>query len=341
MAAINASGFPTLADAAKRMDPGGAIDKIVEMLTQRNAILEDMAFLEGNLPTGHRFTARTALPFTAGTTGAQWRKFNEGIDPAKSKTDQVDETCGMLEALSVIDCQLAKLNGNEVAFRASEDRAFIQSLNNEMEYGLFYHSTLTNPEKFMGLSPRFPSFTTGPAKGQVVRCHSGAAGNDSHSMWLICWGPDTVFGIYPKGSKVGIEMTDMGKQVWSDANSKKFLAYVMNWNWKIGLCVKDWRYVCRIGNIDESTLVASGDTEDTLIPAMIRAYSQLQDTKSGRCVFYCNRRVYMYLWLQARNAVKNSTLGIEMVEGKPVLMFQGVPIKVSDALLNGTESTLV
>jgi hypothetical protein len=331
MAAINRD-LPTLNDQAKRMDPNGAIAHIVEVLTQRNPVLEDMVWQEGNLPTGHRFTSRTALPSIA------WRRFNEGILPSKSKTDQVDETCGMLEAMSVIDVQLAKLNGNEVAFRASEDRAFLQAMNNEMEYGMFYHSTKDAPEKFMGLTPRYFHSSQGPAQKQVIKCHSSAADADQHSMWLVCWGPDTIFGIYPKGSNVGIEYHDMGKQIWSDAANKKFLAYVMNWNWKMGLCVKDFRYAVRIANIDDSILNATGATEDTLIPAMIHAYSRLPDYRSGRSVFYCNVKVWTYLWLQARNAVKNSTLAVREVEGSPVLTFQGIPIRKTDGLLMGTEA---
>jgi hypothetical protein len=52
----------TLADAAKRKDPSGKTAKIVELLSQTNEILNDMMFMEGNLPTGHRVTVRTGLP---------------------------------------------------------------------------------------------------------------------------------------------------------------------------------------------------------------------------------------------------------------------------------------
>jgi hypothetical protein len=44
----------TLADWGKRVDPNGKVDKIIELLGQTNPILQDMPFVEGNLPTGHR-----------------------------------------------------------------------------------------------------------------------------------------------------------------------------------------------------------------------------------------------------------------------------------------------
>jgi len=58
----------TLADWAKRRDPDDRVSTIVELLNQTNDILQDMLWVEGNLPTGHRTTVRTGLPEVA------WRK---------------------------------------------------------------------------------------------------------------------------------------------------------------------------------------------------------------------------------------------------------------------------
>lgn len=323
MTTLNAD-LPTLTDQAKRMDPNGGIARIVESLSKKNALLEDAVFLEGNLPTGHVFTSRTALPAVG------FRRFNEGVTPSKSRTDQVTETCGMMSAFSVVDCDLAKLNGNEAAFRASEDAAFMQAMNNEAETGFFYHSTKTAPEKFMGFSPRLDS-TTGPGGSNIIKCESGAAGSDQASIWLIVWGPDTVHGIFPKGSVAGLQHEDMGKQLWDDGSGKKMKAYVTSWDWKLGLAVRDWRYVVRICNIDTSATVI---TTDTIVDAMIRALGKVQDLKSGRPVFYMNRTVSTLLRLQAKNATKNSTLAVENIGGKPVLSLDGVPCRQTDALLD-------
>ena len=118
---MSITGLPTLLDQIKRTDPDGTIADIIEALTQRNPILQDAVAMEGNLPTGHRLTIRDGLPQVG------WRMFNEGVDRGKSTTIQVDETCGMLEGRSVVDCKLAKLNGNEAAFRSSEDMSFLQT----------------------------------------------------------------------------------------------------------------------------------------------------------------------------------------------------------------------
>ena len=139
----------TLLDWARRVDPEGKIAKIVEILNDTNEILEDMAWVEGNLPTGHKTTIRSGLPSVA------WRLLNYGVQPSKSRTVQVTDSCGMLEAYSEVDKALADLNGNTPEFRLSEDRAFLEAMNQELATTLFYGNTATDPEKFLGLAPRF------------------------------------------------------------------------------------------------------------------------------------------------------------------------------------------
>lgn len=91
MAGLNANAL-TLADWAKRLDPDGKVPQIVEMLAQSNEIIQDMVFLESNMPMAHRTTIRTGLPTVA------WRLINQGVQPSKSTTAQVDESIGILEA---------------------------------------------------------------------------------------------------------------------------------------------------------------------------------------------------------------------------------------------------
>lgn len=325
MATLNASVI-SLADHAKRMDPDGSISRIVELLTQRNKLIADIPFKEGNLPTGHQFTVRSGLP------ALTWRKFNEGVDPAKSHTMQFTETCGMLTGMCQVDVELAKLNGNEAAFRISEEAAFVQSLSNEVETGMFYHSTKSNPERFMGLAPRFDS-TTGQTGSQIVIGDATASGADQTSIWLVKWdtGGGGAYGIFPKGSPAGFERTDMGKQVVLDSNSRKYLAWLTSYMWKIGLVVEDFRSVVRVANVDTSALLATGSLIQT---AMIKAYNQAFDPGAGMLRWYLNRKVHTFLHLQAVNGTSNSTLSIREYGGQPILTFLGIPIQVTDALVN-------
>ena len=334
MATVVNAQYPTLLDQVRRRAPNGSIAKVVEVLTRRNALLGDIPFIPGNKETGHVFTSRTAIPGKA--AGLGWRRFNEGILPGKSRTSQVDETCGMLEGFSVVDTDLADLNGDAAAFRASEDLGFVQGFNNEVEQALFYSNNKTAPEEIHGLAPRFNS-TTDPGGGQIIKCHATAAGVNCTSIWFVAWGLDTVFGIYPKNMIGGLQHIDMGRQVWDDGTGKKYPAYVTNWKWKVGLCVKDWRYVARIANIDMDNIAANATD---LFEAMIQGYHQLQDLQTGNVVIYMNRTVSTFLDLQSMNAAKNAGMTVGMVEGRPVNFFRGMPIRITDAITN-QESVVV
>lgn len=329
MATIN-STYPTLLDLVKAKDPSGAQAKVVEVLMQETPILQDIPFREGNLDTGHQIAQRTALPTI------QWGQINKGYSASKGKQDQVSEACGMMIGKSVVDVRLVELNGG-AAYRAGQDLAFTQSFKHEFETGLVYHSTKTAPEKFMGLAPRFASTTA--AGGDQVLLHDGSAsGADQTSMWLVGWGPNTVYGITPKGTTGGLKSKDMGIHYVDDSAGDQYAAYVTEWSWNVGLCVEDWRYVVRIANIDYTNLLTTGRA---LIDSMMRAEEEKMQSLDGNVkpVWYCNRRLRSYLRLQATDAIKNSSLTWETVGGKPVLMMNGIPVRRTDAILN-TEAVI-
>ena len=319
--------YPTLVDLAKKQDPGGAIANVVEVLSKTNPILQDMAWKEGNLPTGHRITSRSALPSVG------WRRFNEGIAASKGSTEQVDETCGSLEGLSKVDTGLAELSGNKAAFRADEDNAFVQSFNIEVARSVFYESTKNSPERIHGLSPRMDSTLGNPAAAQIIKADATASGSDQASIWLIGWSPDSVFGIFPKGTKAGLESDDLGKQLVRDAAGKEYTAWVTSWKWRLGLCVRDFRYVVRICNIDTSALTPDAATGANLVMSMQDAIAALQDMTSCNPVFYMNRTLFSAFNKQLMGKSSNF---LEYVErgGRRVPHYLGVPITVVDALTN-------
>jgi hypothetical protein len=323
--AVLSTTNPTLADVAKRYDADGKIDTIVELLSETNEVLEDMTFLEGNLPTGHRTTVRSGLP------ASTWRKLNYGVQPSKSTTVQITDTTGMLEAYAEVDKALADLNGNTASFRLSEDRAFLESMNQTMANTLFYGDTGTDPEKFMGLSARYNSTTAESGDNIIV---GGGSGSDNTSIWLVCWGPNTCHGIYPKGSQAGLNHQDLGEVTLEDAANGKYQGYRTHYKWDIGMSVRDWRYIVRIPNIDVSNLTkdASGSSA-ALVDLMVQAVEKLPNVNLGRCVFYGNRTISSILRRQITNT-SNVRLSMDEVAGKRVMSFDGIPFRRNDAILN-------
>ena len=327
-----ASTNPTLADLAARMGADGKIDpNIVEMLNETNEILDDMTFIEANGFTEHKTTIRSGLP--AGT----WRKLNYGVQPEKSRTVSVKDSLGMLETYAEVDKALADLNGNSAAWRLSEDRAFIEGLNQTMATTLFYGDSSLDPEKFMGLAPRYNLLSA--ENGQNI-IDAGGTGSDNASIWLIVWGPNTCHGIYPKGSPAGLQSRDLGEDTLTDAAGGRYQGYRTHYKWDNGLTLRDWRYVVRIANVDVSDLTKNAASGGDLIDLLTQAVELIPNIGMGRPVFYMNRKLRSFLRRQITNKVAASTLTMEDVGGKKVVSFDGVPVRRTDALL-GTEARVI
>ncbi len=325
---VLADTHPTLLDVSKRLDPGGKIDKIVEMLAQTNEVLQDMVWIEGNLPTGHRTTIRSGLP------APTWRKLYGGVQPTKSRTVQVTDTCGMLEAYAEIDKALADLNGNTAAFRLSEDAAHIEGMNQEFVQSLFYANEATAPEEITGFAPRFNDQSA--LNGENILTSADTPdGNDNASIWLIVWGPNTVHGIYPKGSKAGLQHEDKGQVTIEniDGAGGRMEAYRSHYRWDCGLTVRDWRYVVRI-NFDLENVVKDGATGPVIYDLMAKALRRVPSLAMGRPAFYMNRDVMDALDLQANYKGTLAYQNIEDAQGKFIMRFRGVPIRRVDQLLS-------
>jgi hypothetical protein len=141
--------FYDLIDHYKSTDPNGAYADVIEMLMQYNPILEDALAVECNLGTKHKTTMRTGLPEVA------WGKLYEGITQGKSTKRGVEDTTGFIEGLSTVDNRILELSaGNEGAVRLAEAEGYLQAIANEVAQKIFYGSSATSPEEFMGLAPR-------------------------------------------------------------------------------------------------------------------------------------------------------------------------------------------
>src|SRR3974390_2383640 len=195
----------TYADWAKRLEDDYKIATIIELLSQTNEIMDDMLLVEGNLPTGHKTTVRTGLPT------ATWRLLNYGVPNAKSTTAQIIDTTGNLETYAVIDKDIADLNGNTAEFRLSEVEAFLEGMSQQVAATLIYGNQFTNPERFTGLAPRYSTKTTAASQtANNVLDGSGTLSTNT-SIWIVCWGSDTLHATFPKGKITGLQHRDMGE----------------------------------------------------------------------------------------------------------------------------------
>lgn len=337
-------GAATLLDFAKSIDPDGKTAKVAELLTQSNEILFDLPWIEGNLPTGHRTTLRTALPTST------WRQLYQGVPPSKSDRAQITDSCGMLENRSEVDVDMAALNGNSDAFRLSEAMAFLEGMNQDFAQTLIYGDVNLNPERFSGLTPRYNTLSVANPVSQNV-ISAGGSGADNTSIWLGVWGEQTGHGIFPKGSKAGLVQEDLGIIDAFDTQTPpaRYRAYAERYQWKCGLTIRDWRYFVRICNIDVSDLVGQTGTQaltasTAINKLMIRAMARIPIMNMGKAAFYMNRTVKEYLSINAIDKSNAAALIQPAANqfgavspgsaGNGVLTFHGVPCRTVDRILN-------
>lgn len=326
MATIGNSNL-TLADLAAQAEPGGGkISDIIEVLKQKQPILDDMPWEQCNDGSQHKSTIRTGLPVPT------WRKLYGGIAPTKGTTAQVTDSCGMLEDLSEADKALVDMSADPAKVRLNESKSHLQGMAHNMASTVFYGDQTVNPERFTGLSPRYNSLAAQNADNIVV---GGGSGSDNTSIWLIDWDETTIHGLYPRGGVAGLQHTDEGED-WttqSDDSTKKFKIYRDHFKWDAGLRVGDWRGAVRVPNIDISELGTLANTKN-LITLMIQASERVDQV--GNPVWYVNRTIREKLRLGILEKVATN-LTWETVAGKRVMMFDGYRVERCDALLN-TES---
>lgn len=322
-----AANNPTLLDIVRAQDPDGSIAAVAEILTETNEMLLDIPFLEGNLPTGHRTTIRTGIPEPT------WRTFYGGVQPTKSTRAQITDSVGMLSAYAEVDKALADLNGNAAAFRLQEDYAHLEGMSQAAQTTMIYGNESLSPERFNGLASRFNSLSAGNADNIL---DAGGTGTDNASIWLVVWGPNSCHGIYPKGSVAGLQMQDLGEVTIEnvDGQNGRMQGYRTFYEWKMGLCVRDWRYVVRIANIDRSNLNAGVTGNSANLPHLMDdALERLPSMSAGQPIFYMDRKIKSMLGKQLETAVKNSTLTYDMVGGIRTPLFQGqVPMRRVDKM---------
>ena len=315
----------TLMELAKRTHNSN-IQRISEVLSTKNVILQDAVWAPANGPTSHTFTKRLTEP--SGT----WRQLNYGVQPEASLTKQVVEGIGMLEAYSKVDKVLVELAENAGEFRFTEDLAFLGGLAKTFATALMYANKGLNPEQFDGFTTRYDE--TGDAN---VWDNGDTTASVSSSIWIVKWSvTDGAHLVYPKSHNAfGIDHEDLGKQLVEDSAGGLYEAYVSHFKVHAGLCVKDDRSIQRIASIDSSITANSGEGFLN-VNFLVKALNQMLD---DQCVIYCNRAIKTILDIRAID--KSNGFYTQQPDGniwgRPVTYFQGIPIRLVEALINTEE----
>jgi hypothetical protein len=346
-------GHVTLIDWANKYGPDGKLLPIANLLSQSNEIVQVMPFMEGNLPTGHKASVQTGLPVPI------LRRFYQGVPPSKGGVTTIEDVCANQQSRNEVDQKLAQLNDDVGQFRLSEALPHFEANTQLFAQQVMYGDTTTNKDGILGLTPRYNNI--GAVNGIVPASSaniidSGGTGSNNTSVWLVIWGSNTVTGIFPKGSKAGLDHQDLGVIDAFDANNARYRAYAEMWDWSYGLHVKDWRFAVRIANINVADLRSRSGTQANnattqLLYTMIDAMARIPSMGMGSATFLASRLVKSRLSQMALDKSQNALgfngsldqfgkvgPGSVAGSGKEIqggtLTFQGVPVLTVDAILN-------
>ena len=261
---------------------GDKAGQIIELMNKTNDIMDDVPWMEANQSDGHLTRIRTGLP------AVYWRRLYQGTPPAKSQWSQVKEGCGILEAIMELDVEEIRLYGDrDRSFRMSEGIAFAEAMRQKVARTLFYGDSNRNPDEFNGLAMRYPA-----SDAENVLDAGGRDGGCT-SLWLVSWGPQSVHGIYPKGSRGGLSHEDLKTYMAQDENGRKYQVTGDKYNWRCGLAVRDWRGVVRIANVPVAALGKRKGEEGfvDLQKLTIEAKNRMPQHLRQKAVWYANADV--------------------------------------------------
>jgi len=327
----------TMAELVRRENPDGTRAAIVDVLSQQNAIIADATWKECNNGTFNQVTRRASEP-----TG-QYRMYDMGVLNEAGVTEVVTEPTTMLDGLSTVDVAKAKHQpaGPEAA-RTQEDAFFLSGMAKTFAGALFSGDRAGNPLHINGINTRSDY---NALSSEFV--FDNAAGNASAtanktSLYIIQWGEGMTNLIFPRNDgpgekEFGIKMQDFGIDLVTDfaTSAAQYPAYRSWFEIHFGLMIDDPRTIKRMVNISTSNIDGVDDfsfDENVLIAAT----NQLEHNG-------INARIYMNRTLKTQfdqrandkgNALYTMTAPGEGPFGKPVTMFNGIPIGRVDQITN-------
>ena len=338
--AVRNTGLVTLKDSAKVMDLGSRA--VAEVLVLSAPMTKDCPYMEMNEKVRHIEALRSDLP------EVYYRKANQAIPPSKSTIEEREFKAAHFASKSQMDEAVASRGGTENIARNRQVQAngHIQAMGNELGELFVYGSPADDHRKVPGLADILSTLNPlEPTSKQII--DGKGIGSDNTSIWLIYWGEQTVFGVYPAGTSMGIRRKDEGRvKILAKTEAGEqgdFWGFEENFMIDHGLVVKDYRGLARVANIDVSELVAGTVNAADILKLMTRAHykipASIREGMKGKGVWYMNSTITAILHEQALAKVSGGGgLTYQNYQGEQVMMFLGNPIREMDFILNTEEA---
>ena len=326
------SVYSSLDAGAKFVLPTRVLDRMTPLvkmipMVSSNNILSNIAVRTDSLPI------------------ASTRRWNEGIKATASKNAPLNDPIALFEDYSEVDFDLWEIQNNPEMWRAQQDMNHIEGLFQLMESTLLYGSLATNPGSFNGLSTRFnnlESYPNGDTSWKPNVWPGGLATGPATSAWMIEFGDDTIYGIYPPNTPAGLSFRDLGeitKELSSGTGSvgTNYMYQVLRTmlRWYLGIQIADERCVQRIANINPIGFSGPSGFDENIF---IQAKNQLpRFGEASGTVILVNRDLKTQIDIRAVSQKINTYFtppGDNSMDvfGKAVTKFQNIPIYVAEKI---------
>jgi Major capsid protein GP7 len=345
---VSQLGYSTFTDIVGNYSSTDAAAKFVlpkRVLDRMTPLVRTLPMKPSNNILSNIAVRTDALP-VAGT-----RRWNEGIKSTASKNTPLNDPIAMFQDRSEVDFDLWGIQNDPNAWRADQDMNHVEGLFQLMESTLLYGSMAQNPGTFNGLATRFNNLESYPNGDQswVPNVWNGGATTGSvTSAWMIEFGEDSVYGIYPPNTPAGLSVRDLGemtKQISAQTGAQgatynyQVLATLLNWY--MGIQIPDERCVQRICNINPVALSSANFDENIFIEA--KNWLPRAGEAPGT-VILVNRALKTQIDIRAVSQKINTYFTPPSdnsmdVFGKAVTKFQNIPIYVAEKILS-TETVL-
>jgi hypothetical protein len=346
---VSLLGYNTLSDIVANYSSADAAARFIlpkRVLDRMTPLVRMLPLKSSNNILSNIATRTDSLPV------ASTRRFNEGILATASKNVPINDPIALFEDYSEVDKDLWEIQNEPNSWRSDQDMNHIEGLFQMMESMLLYGSLATSPGAFNGLATRFNNLTSRPngdASWQPNVWDGGSTTASSvTSAWMIEFGDDTFYGIYPPNSPAGLSVRDLGEvtkelAAGTGATGANYLYQVLRTmlRWYLGIQIADERCVQRIANINPTALAGNNFDENIFIEA--KNWLPRGGEAPGT-VILVNRAIKTQIDIRAVSQKLNTYFtppsnGTMDVFGKAVTRFQNIPIYVAEKILS-TESVV-
>ncbi|ENC6709928.1 hypothetical protein ABKY54_004538 [Vibrio harveyi] len=321
--ALKGNGLPNIIDVMEATDPDGTMPEVAMLLAEENPILLHLPFFEANEAMSHTEMVQVSLP------NSEVRLFNRGVKTSHGKTTKIKDGIAMFEQRATVDVEIANLNGNSSKWRMMQNKMHLERMSQDVSDQVFYGNEHSADDNTSGVATRYNSLSG--ELGKYVIDAGGKSGALT-SIYVIVWGEDTVNCRYPKGQgKQLLSDEDNGKVTIDQGGGRRLDVYESVYKSKIGLSVRDHRYIIRIANIPVAQLDKKGTNID-LWDLINSAQHKIKKIRPGKTFAYMSRTAFAYLDKQSLNK-ENVRLTQKEVDGTLLEESRGILFSVCDSVL--------